>query len=445
MKNNVNKLPSSETVAPTENNNEKIAFFDFDGTLTPTNCIYYFVIIKFFYYGSITRWLWLLYFFLQVPIFYILDKFSAKYFNRYFYSKFSGMNSKRVAQIIESRVTPYLSCQLYTHAEQEIQQRLQQGYKVVVISGSWYDVVFPVVKNLGISECLATHLDVKNGRLTGKGEVAVDNGKVALMKRYAKSKGAHLQNAIAYGNSRWDIAMLESTKHAFAVNPDKNLRRWADKNKAQLKTWSRPHTLRRSYWLGPLIMPFIRSIKGLEHIPKQGGVLIIANHSSYLDHFCLSTIMACFLRRNTHFVAKKEHFKSPLTRWFHSTMGAYPIDRERGGKNALNKTVELLQRGEIVIIYPEGTRTFDGKMGPFLPGVLHIEQRASCPILPIGITGAFDVWPKHKLLPGKGRVDIHFDAPLMAKDLNCFPAASAKKMREQKLGLLRERVACLIQ
>lgn len=443
MKYNVEELPDSGSVIPKEN--RKIAFFDFDGTLTPTNCIYYLVIIKFFYYGNISRWFWLLYFFLQIPTFFILDKFSAKYFNRYFYSKFSGMNSARVSQIIESRVTPYLRCQLYTHAEKEIKERQQQGYEVVVISGSWHDVIFPVVKPLGISACLATQLEVKQGRFTGKTDVAVNDDKVVLMERYATSKNVDIKDATAYGNSRWDISMLNNVKHAFAVNPDKGLRHWADKNHAPIKSWKRAPAPPRAYWLGPLIMPFIRSIKGLEHVPKQGGLLFIANHSSYLDHYCLSTIMACFLRRNVRFIAKKEHFNSPVTRWFHSILGAYPIDRERGGKDALKKTIDLLQQGEIVVIYPEGTRTLDGTMGPFLPGVLHIEKKAGCPILPIGITGAFDVWPKHQTFPRLKRVDIHFDKPLLAKDLNHFPAASAKEMREQKLGLLRERVASLIQ
>lgn len=424
---------------------KRIAFFDFDGTLTPTNCIYYFVIIKFFYLGAIRRWFWLAYFIAQVPIYYLLDKFSARLFNRFFYSKFSGMDVARISEIIESRVTPYLRSQLFVQAEQEIQKRLRQGYEVVVVTGSWYDVVFPVVKALGVSECLATYLKVKNGRLTGKADLIVDGGKVALMKRYAESKGAVLQDAIAYGNSRWDISMLSCVGQAFAVNPDKGLRCWAGNNNVEYLAWRRPSLPRRAYWLGPLIMPFMRSIVGLEHIPKQGGVLIIANHSSYLDHFCLSTITACFLRRHARFVAKKEHFISPFSRWFHSTLGAYPIDRERGGKDALKKTVELLQRGEVVVIYPEGTRTLTGEMGPFLPGVLHIEKMAACPIVPLGISGAFEVWPKHQRLPNMGRVDIRFDAPILGKDLNCIPATSAKRAREKKLSLLRERVACLIQ
>ncbi len=445
MKYDTDELTGSRLAVPASSKKEKIAFFDFDGTLTPTNCIHYFVIIKFFYYGKIQRWLWLLHFFLQIPIFYLLDKFSAKHFNSYFYSKFSGMDNERISQIIKSKVTPYLRCQLYIQAEQEIQQKIEQGYKIVVVSGSWYDVVFPVVKDLGISECLATHLEVKNNRLTGKGDFMVENRKAMSIEHYARNNGADLQDAIAYGNSRWDIAMLGNVKHAFAINPDKGLRYWAETNNTQVKQWRRPSAPRRSYWLGPLIMPFMRSIKGLEHIHKQGGVLIIANHSSYLDHFCLSTIMACFLRRNARFVAKKEHFNTLLSRWFHSTLGAYPIDRERGGKDALKKTIELLEQGELVIIYPEGTRTLDGKMGPFLPGVLHIAKKAGCPIFPVGIKGAFDVWPKHQSLPRLRRVDIHFDAPLLAKDLNRFPAAPPKKMRSQKLDLLRESVACLIQ
>jgi HAD superfamily phosphoserine phosphatase-like hydrolase len=424
----------------------RIALFDFDGTLTPTNCIYYFVIIKFFYLGPVSRWFWLMRFMLQVPIYYLLDKYSAKHFNRYFYSKFSGMDYARISEIIESRVTPYLRCQLFIQAEQEIQQRLQQGYEVVVVSGSWHDVVFPVVSGLGVSDCLATQLEVNDGRLTGRADIVADDSKAVLMKHYANYKGADLQNAIAYGNSRWDIAMLNSVKQAFTINPDKGLRRWADKNNAELLVWLRPSLPRRAYWMGPLIMPFMRAIKGLEHLPKQGGVLIIANHSSYLDHFCLSTITACFLRRDARFVAKKEHFISPFSRWFLSALGAYPIDREHGGKDALKKTVELLRRGELVIIYPEGTRTLTGEMGHFLPGVLHIERQAQCPIVPLGISGAFDVWPKHCRLPRLGRrVGIHFDSPVLPKELHGITAVSVKKAREKKLDLLRERVACLIQ
>ena len=187
---------------------------------------------------------------------------------------------------------------------------------MVIVSGSWYDVVFPVVAALGVRECLATKLETRDGYLTGRANVAVDDSKAALMKLYAKSKGVVLKDTIAYGNSRWDISMLSCVGQAFAVNPDKGLRRWANNANAESLAWDRPKLPKRAYWLGPLVMPFMRSIQGMEHIPKQGGVLIIANHSSYLDHFCINTILACFVRRHARFVAKKEHFTSPLSRWF---------------------------------------------------------------------------------------------------------------------------------
>jgi 1-acyl-sn-glycerol-3-phosphate acyltransferase len=135
---------------------------------------------------------------------------------------------------------------------------------------------------------------------------------------------------------------------------------------------------------------------------------VIANHTSYLDHYVIGLTIMCQYKRRVRFLAKKEHFDSPLHRWIHEQLGAFPIDRDRGGKEGLKSVVQLLDRGEIVLIYPEGTRSPDGQLKSFKPGVLFTHFQSGCEIVPAGINGAYEVLPRDKKIPRPGRISLKF-------------------------------------
>lgn len=120
-------------------------------------------------------------------------------------------------------------------------------------------------------------------------------------------------------------------------------------------------------------------------LPKEGGVLVCANHYSWMD----AVAVAIVLSRPVHFMAKEELFRNPLLAWFFRGVHAYPVKRGAADRAAVKETLSLLERGEVVGIFPEGTRTKTGELGPGQPGIGLFSHRARVPILPIGIAGSY--------------------------------------------------------
>ena len=160
---------------------------------------------------------------------------------------------------------------------------------------------------------------------------------------------------------------------------------------------------------------WIRNINGKENIPKEKkGLIIVANHASYIDHFIFGGIMPLATNRMVHFLAKKEHFEGAQRKW-HEFLEAIPIDRQKGGNKAIEKAIKALKGGKIIAIYPEGTRTLDGKIQRGKTGATRLALAAEVPILPVGLKGTFEIMPKGQNYPKLKRADvnigklIHFD------------------------------------
>lgn len=162
-----------------------------------------------------------------------------------------------------------------------------------------------------------------------------------------------------------------------------------------------------------LCRPFLGECTGLENIPSDQGALLAANHASYLDHLVIGSNLIPKLNRMLYFLAKKEHFSSFLQRRWHQYFRAIPVDREAGGQEALQKAVEHLQGGNLVVIYPEGTRTLTGRMSRAKTGVARLALSARVPVVPMGITSTFYILPKGKRIPRLGKkADLLIGRPL---------------------------------
>lgn len=137
-------------------------------------------------------------------------------------------------------------------------------------------------------------------------------------------------------------------------------------------------------------------IIGSENIPKKGPLIIASNHASYLDPLILGISM----KRNVHFIAKKEVFNNVFGNFICRKLNAFPVDREKIiDINALKTSINILQCGKVLGIFPEGRRSNNGKLQEFKLGIIKIAMKTGAPILPVGITGSNRIYPRGKTFP----------------------------------------------
>ncbi|MGW2015182.1 lysophospholipid acyltransferase family protein [Streptomyces sp. NPDC001927] len=168
--------------------------------------------------------------------------------------------------------------------------------------------------------------------------------------------------------------------------------------------------------LGPwLRLVFRPRIEGLEHIPADGAAIVAGNHLSFSDHF----LMPVVLKRRITFLAKQEYFTGPglkgrLTAAFFRSAGQIPVDRsgKEAGQAAIREGLGVLAKGELLGIYPEGTRSHDGRLYKGKVGVAVMAITAGVPVIPCAMVGTFEIQPPGKVVPRVKRVTVRFGEPL---------------------------------
>jgi len=167
-----------------------------------------------------------------------------------------------------------------------------------------------------------------------------------------------------------------------------------------------------AYWIvRGILQPFFHvyfrlSRIGREHIPAHGPVILASNHRSFLDPF----VLAVMARRPIYFVAKKELFVNRPVAWLLGALGAFPIDRHGGDQGAMATARAILERGEGVLIFPEGTRIRPGALGRPKRGVGRLALETGAPVVPIAVHGTEAVRKGWRIRPHKVR--IRAGAPL---------------------------------
>jgi 1-acyl-sn-glycerol-3-phosphate acyltransferase len=163
-------------------------------------------------------------------------------------------------------------------------------------------------------------------------------------------------------------------------------------------------------------------VTGRHNVPSKGPVILAPNHTSFCDSFFLPLV----LRRRVTFVAKAEYFDSWKTAWFFRAAGQIPMRREGGSasERALAAARDVLEDGGVLGIYPEGTRSPDGRLYRGHTGVARLALQCGAPVIPVGITGTTDVQPigSNMMRPFK-KVGVQFGEPL---DLVAHGADTAK-------------------
>lgn len=195
---------------------------------------------------------------------------------------------------------------------------------------------------------------------------------------------------------------------------------------------------RSVWWLGHVLLTMLYGYRayGRARVPKQGGCLLVANHQSFLDPIAVGMGVT---RRETFFLGRST-LMSGIPGWdrFLLMLNCIPLDTSKGDISALRGAVQLAKDGAAVVIFPEGSRTFDGALQPFQPGVALLLKRAKVPVVPVAVEGAFEAYPRTTLLPKffGARLAVVYGEPIEAKKL-------LEKGPEQALHLLGEKIDAL--
>ncbi|TDD66725.1 1-acyl-sn-glycerol-3-phosphate acyltransferase [Jiangella aurantiaca] len=174
--------------------------------------------------------------------------------------------------------------------------------------------------------------------------------------------------------------------------------------------------LMKSVFLGPILRLIYRPwAEGVEHVPAKGGAILAGNHLTVVDSF----FMPLVLDRKVSFLAKSDYFtqrgvKGWLKRVFFGGTGNVPVDRSggRASEAALRTAVQILETGDLLGIYPEGTRSPDGRLYRGKTGVARMALEARVPVVPVAMIGTAEMQPAGRIIPKLMRPGIRFGAPL---------------------------------
>src|SRR3954449_13012966 len=166
------------------------------------------------------------------------------------------------------------------------------------------------------------------------------------------------------------------------------------------------------FWLTCLLLkPFLRiyfrmSLVGREHLPKEGGVILASNHRSFLDPF----VVGAWLGRPVFFVAKRELFDRRFAGWFLNCLGAFPIKRGESDEESMETAKQILERGDALVIFPEGTRHRTGSLGRPKRGVGRLALETGAPVIPVAVHGTDRARRGWRIRPVK--VKVRYGRPL---------------------------------
>jgi 1-acyl-sn-glycerol-3-phosphate acyltransferase len=171
----------------------------------------------------------------------------------------------------------------------------------------------------------------------------------------------------------------------------------------------------------------------VHQVPRTGPVILASNHVSYLD----PPLIGCTLPRKIHSMARKSLFQNRLLTPIMRGLAALPIDRDGGGGAGLKTIFERLEAGAGVLLFPEGTRSPDGRVHPAKAGIGLIIIRSTAPVIPVRMIGAYEAWGRHLRLPRPARITIVYGSPIDFREMR----AEAKTCDKARLKAIYQQVA----
>jgi len=158
---------------------------------------------------------------------------------------------------------------------------------------------------------------------------------------------------------------------------------------------------------------FDLKVHGKHNIPKRGGALLISNHQSYLD----PVLLGVQIERQISFIAKSELFEHPALAWLIKMLNTFPVRRGQSDVSAMKEALRRIHEGQILTMFPEGTRTTDGNLLPMQPGIALLVKRAQVPVIPAVIDGSSKAWPRKTKFPLHHPIRMMYGPPLEVSNM----------------------------
>lgn len=170
-----------------------------------------------------------------------------------------------------------------------------------------------------------------------------------------------------------------------------------------------------------------------ERVPAEGPVILAANHASFLD----PPLVGSALPRPINYLARESLFRFPVIGAILRSWNAVPVDREGGGARGLKMILDRLLAGGGIILFPEGTRTRDGKLQPARSGIGLTVIKSNAPVVPVRVFGTYEAYGRHVKIPRPKRVEVKYGRPLMFEQLR----AEARTCSKPRLKEIYQQVA----
>jgi 1-acyl-sn-glycerol-3-phosphate acyltransferase len=170
-----------------------------------------------------------------------------------------------------------------------------------------------------------------------------------------------------------------------------------------------------------------------ERVPLKGPVILAANHASFLD----PPLVGSGLKRDINYLARKSLFRYPVLGWILRAVNAVPVDRDGGGAAGLKAIMDRLNDGGAIILFPEGTRTTDGKLQPARSGIGLTVIKSAAPVVPVRVFGTGEAWGRHVKFPRPHAVAVKYGRPMNFGELR----AEAKSCSKTRLKEIYQEIA----
>ncbi len=345
-----------------------------------------------------------------------------------------GVKEQVFIEVGEEVYHKNLAAAIYPEARELVAAHIAQGHTVAIISAATPYQVEPIARDFGIGHVMCTRMEVENGIFTGNiiQPACWGEGKAHAAKKLANDFNLDLSKSFFYTDSAEDLPLLEIVGNPRPTNPDARLSGLAFKNDWPVYRFDddEPSQVTNVLRTGLAATAFVPAllqgitkglrnmsfdegldsmmagvgdfgtaaagiqlgIKGEEHLLNHRPCVFIFNHQSSADLL----IAAKLIRKKARGIAKKELEKLPILGQMMKASGTIFLDRKDKEKSieALKPAVESLKNGISIIIFPEGTRSFDYTLGQFKKGAFHIAMQANVPIVPVVIKNAHDAMPR---------------------------------------------------